>query len=200
MSVDIGELHRAVKIFANIWFPADGAHPALWFRGRQPKYSAVIRDLCANVLEAVQAVMTQFGREEARLLYIMIRDGWPIADVYIAAVMFDQMPRNALAIGFGRFAGADPHKVAELVDDTFSLAFSKIVMERYPLTNTSDMRVSCFLSLIFRHSNEFGISREILKVLLPCPDSDVSSLPSLAQKFWAETMKRENLSHAIIPD
>ena len=117
----------------------------------------------------------------------MKSNGLSPSEQTILAIMLDQMPRNALAIGFGRYSNVSNTNVKSLITESFSRKFSEIVMENFDLSQITDERIICFFSLIFRHANDFARARSVLTGLR---DTE-GNLPPLALKFWRETDKRE---------
>lgn len=152
--------------FTEIWLPPDNSHPKFWFRARLQKHNLTIRNLCEKFLPIVQSVSS----------IDQIFNIFPEASdlqLIVFAIMMDQMPRNALALG-----------LVDSVDDTLSLAFAHKILPRIKQVN--DERVVCFFSLIFRHANNFEQTRAILEM-----NSPESTLTSVFQK---ETDKREKSS------
>jgi hypothetical protein len=102
--------------------------------------------------------------------------------------MLDQMPRNALAVKYGRFVSCDPFDTTNNLNDAVANKLAHVVYLRRMHENVADERVICFLSLVFRHSNQIDITERILMSL--ASDGCADSLPPLGKKFWIETQKR----------
>jgi uncharacterized protein (DUF924 family) len=184
-SMTIEALLVHVRDFHNIWFPPDGSIPRFWFRARDPKYVNQVQAMCVRFVLIVDEATSM---QTPRALFDELRNhSWPAEDIITLAVMVDQMPRNALAIGYDSYEGKNPLDVSGNISDTFSIEFAQIVLNSVDLILVQDERVVCFFSLIFRHSHDFQTARRVLGVL---KDSN-GSLPNLASKFWNETQKRE---------
>jgi hypothetical protein len=182
----IEELRCVVLRFSNAWFPETGPNPKFWFRARDPKYRSEIHSLCEKNFHAIQTCID--NESPSDIISKALDLGWSTNELVILAVLFDQMPRNALAIGFGPFAGKDPLNVHENVDDSFSLDFAQRVLDIADLGTLSDERQVCFFSLVFRHSADCDTAKKVLNNLR---DSE-GNLPPLAAKFWTETEKRQS--------
>jgi uncharacterized protein (DUF924 family) len=179
----IDDLRHAVAYFHSVWFPgADSqVNQPFWFRARNAKYVETIRQLCDNCMHAVEHVL----RNEISPVEILHAcQDWPKADILVLSIMLDQMPRNALAIGFGRYKGMDPLDVASAIDNSYSLSLARAILSAGAL-GAEDYRITCFFSLVFRHSNDFENARKVLRSI------SHAQLPPLAEKFIAETDKRE---------
>lgn len=194
-------LKSAVAKFHITWFPTSGENQPFWFRARQAKFTAVLTDLCDTCIPVIENLHSTFS--PSNLLHACT--DWPVDDLVVLSIMLDQMPRNALAIGYGRYAGMDPLDVKAAVDDSFSLAFADSLRAEITIP-TTDERVVCFFSLVFRHANSFSATRNILLSLANCTPSESElgsvdpnslGLPTLALKFWIETAKREKSSGVI---
>ena len=188
-------LQSAVAKFRMTWFPSTGENQSFWFRARQEKFRAILTDLCDTCIPVIENLHNTLS--PSNLLHACT--DWPVADLFVLSIMLDQMPRNALAIGYGRYAKMDPLDVKTAVDDSFSFAFADSLRVEITIP-TTDERVVCFFSLVFRHANAFSAARSILISLASCKpsESELNSvaptrlgLPALAQNFWTETTKRE---------
>ena len=180
-----GTLREQVNAFRAAWFPEDGQVQKFWFRARDPKYRQVILALCEIHMHAVSDWMNTMT---PGVLFQAAKDETMSTDeLIILAVMLDQMPRNALAIGFGEFCGKDPTDVKNNISDEFYLSFARLVREEVGRSPVADHRILCFFSLVFRHSNDFSTAKAILEETR-LPDG---SLPPLADRFLVETSKRE---------
>ena len=181
--MNIDSLKQAVNHFGAVWFP--GTDPEnnqpFWFRARNAKHAPIIRELCESCMHIVNQVLTTATPPDTLLL--ALRD-WSQAEILTLSIMLDQMPRNALAIGFGGFSELNPLDVAAAIDDSYSLSLARTILDK-DNTKVDDYRITCFFSLIFRHSNDFVNARKVLS-------SFSRPLPPLAEKFWAETNKRES--------
>jgi uncharacterized protein (DUF924 family) len=181
------KLRDTVHYFRSVWFPPNGENQPFWFRARQEKYRNEIESLC-------QECFTPIIEHLCRTPQVVIADlqaaNWSPEELVILSVMFDQMPRNALAIKYGPYEHADPSRVNESLDDSFSLEFARIIQSIVNLSTIEDIRLVCFYSLVFRHSNRFDDARSVLETL--SKRSDDGTLPPLAQKFWMETTKRQD--------
>lgn len=185
--VDLNALRSHVAQFSHDWFPNDGSVLKCWFRARDLKFKSQIVYLCEKHFEIIHAckdsgLVDDFYRATSE-------QGWSVHERVVLAVMLDQMPRNALAIGFGPYHDKDPLHIRENISDQFSLEFANHIRQEdinlYQIS--SDERVICFFSLIFRHSNDFEAAQNVLHLLR---DSE-GKLPPLAAKFLAETVKRQ---------
>ena len=182
---EIDQLRDHVNQFKTIWFPEDKSCPKFWFRARDHKYRSTIHQLCDAHYNAVQHLIDEDSPN--KILSEIASRKWCLRDQIVLAVMFDQMPRNALAIGFGKFRDCDPLRVGENVNDRFSLEFARLVLHQFNVSEiTGDERLLCFFSLIFRHSNDFLTARNVLEALR----DQEGHFPSLALKFFNETSKR----------
>ena len=185
--MDLIRLRGAVENFANIWFPNDGSHVKFWFRARDKKYSLTITELCEKSFSPVDEIT---GLLPTAVLEELEGSGWSSTELVELAVLLDQMPRNALAVNYGRYKGLDPRDVKGAVDDSFSLAFALVLLERLKFPITNDERLICFFSLVFRHSNDLDRAKMVLNTLR----LSSGALPPLASKFWAENEKRAEQS------
>ena len=182
--MDIGKLKDTVKKFATVWFPDDGSHVKFWFRARDRKFTQVITQLCEECLSGVEGVTRSSPKS---VFESLTAHDWSIQDMLTLAVMLDQMPRNALAVNFGRYVNMDPRDVSSAINESFSIAFSGLVLEQCDFPPSIEERIVCFFSLIFRHANDFDNARKVLNFLR----SSSGELPPMAAKFWVETDKRE---------
>ena len=175
-------MEEVVDRFSRVWFPhGEGSQP-FWFCARQSQYKTFMNSHCDEFLEFTDALI----RSKPNLPDFR-RDEWLDSKIVTLAIMMDQVPRNALAIGYGRFACADSRRVSEFIDDGPTIEFAYQILAEVDLSAIHDERVVCFFSLIFRHSNKFQEAREILLSLASHPEN----LPPLAARFWMETCKRE---------
>jgi hypothetical protein len=181
----MSELRIYVQQFNEIWFPADQSFPKYWFRARDSKFKNVITQLCEKHAHVTHDIISQGSIDD--ILARMRSEDWSPAESVILAIMVDQMPRNALAINFREFRDADPKDVSAIKTDSFSHSLAAELLKAVNLRDIRDIRVICFFSLIFRHANDFPVTRLVLSTLQR-PDG---TLPDLAQKFWNETEKRE---------
>jgi len=181
-------VYRIIQQFRDVWFPVVGKNPPFWFRARDPKFKEPVIRLCEACLEGIEAIMTV---KPEFLIDQLLYDGTCSADdIIVLSIMFDQMPRNALAIQYGRFHNSNPVEVKQNLDDSFSLRFAKVVLQNIDIKAIKDHRMICFFSLVFRHSNDFERARNVLLLLREIEGTD-HDLPPLAAKFWQETLKRE---------
>lgn len=188
-------LLEAVSRFSTAWFPEQGGSRPYWFRARDPKHRTIIHALCSEDMDIIEATLTVYAGQAARLVEQLMQSRWSGLNMCLLGVMLDQMPRNALAIGF---MGYTPDRVRSF--DSFTLDYISVVTEQFAMDSISDTRVVCFVSLIYRHSNKFDEARRILLSLGPKGEIfDPTQLPSLAQKFWVETDKREREYKPIDP-
>ena len=193
--LDIGELKIAVESFGTVWFPPDQSNQKFWFRARDDNYKQLMQTLCDKCFEPVNVLKTS-GETPQIFVTKLLESGWHETDLLTLSIMIDQIPRNALAIQFGPFSNSDRTRVDLHVDDSYSLSIATDINKRVNLSRISDIRIICFFSLVFRHSNRFDEARKVLRNLVPDREisPDGSPLPALAQKFWNETTKRENAS------
>jgi uncharacterized protein (DUF924 family) len=180
--------------FSQFWFPEDGSNPKYWFRARDKKFKNLITKSCEDSYNDLVRIAGAYSnpfdlKQELQSMR------WGFFEMIILAIMFDQVPRNALAVQYGKFHEADPFDAKGNIDDSYSLSFANHILRSVNLHEIQDYRVICFFSLIFRHSNDFDSARQVLKSLAQDgEDFKVDSLPPLAAKFWYETDKRENQS------
>jgi uncharacterized protein (DUF924 family) len=181
------KLRNTVQYFRSVWFPTGGEDQPFWFRARQEKYRETIQNLCHECLSPI----LEFQSKSASDLLVDIQAAdWSLEEQLILSVMFDQMPRNALAINYGPYAHAEPRRVDLAIDDSFSLQFAQSIRDIVDQQTIPDVRVVCFYSLVFRHSDRFDDARSVLETL--SKKSEQGGLPLLAQKFWMETNKRQD--------
>lgn len=178
-------IRNQVHAFSAIWFPSDGSYPKFWFRARDNKYRAEVLQLCEKHWAFIKNLTETVPLNEVEAWIPMI--GLSAPEQIILAIMLDQIPRNALAIGYGDFCDIANTDVKSLTTETFSRKYSECVLKNFDLSQTTDERIICFFSLIFRHANHFTTSRSILALL---KDAE-GILPPLALKFMQETDKRE---------
>ena len=189
-----------VREFGKIWFPESesGKTQPFWFRARQEKYKQLMTDVAQHYLQFVEDIWKKDSTES--LMHAC--EEWSVDDKCTLSVMMDQIPRNALAIGYGKYQSMDPLDVRAAIDDSLSLEFARCILNRCKIEHITDSRIVCFLSLVFRHSNDFANARLVLLSLSPNTvepnigllEMNVQDLqlPPLAEKFWVETNKREN--------
>lgn len=186
--MNLDTLREKVRCFESKWFPPNGERGKFWFTARSSEFYPFMLDLCAQFMETVETVEIL---EDPQYLATALKEGrWPNETIVSLAVMLDQMPRNALAVNFGRFVSCDPLDVKNHIDDRFSYTFALSVLEKCMLSDVHDERIICFFSLVFRHSNDFERSEKVLLTL--SNDNSVETLPSLGKRFWNETQKRRN--------
>ena len=191
--IDLVKLRCTVAKFESVWFPLPiEDNPKFWFQARNAKFRHLITDLCSECLNVVEELQSS-NVSPVDLVNQLRSAGWSNKDLVVLAILLDQMPRNALAINFGRYADAERTNVGAVIDDSYALEFASHIKTHFFHSNWVDMRIVCFYSLIFRHSNRFDEAREVLLSLQSSdePGSDVQ-LPPLAQKFWSETQKRQD--------
>jgi uncharacterized protein (DUF924 family) len=180
-------MKQHVSEFRNVWFPESGEVQKFWFRARNPKFSTIMTALCEKHAHAVSEWLKSYT--PSALIKYAEKQNLSNEEFVILAIMLDQMPRNALAIGFGEYQGKDAFDVSSNISNEFSLQFARMVFDKIHEASISDHHVLCFLSLIFRHSNQFAEARAILEKAR----MNDGSLPPLAERFLTETSKRENL-------
>ena len=185
---DEKQLKQCVRSFQSIWFPECGKNQPFWFRARMDRYKTIMLTICDSCAVVLGVIEENSPHE---LLHNLQSLEWTQTQLITLSIMFDQIPRNALAIGYGQYSGCDPKSVSRYIDDTFSISFAKLVLPMIHLKSIIDDRILCFYSLIFRHSNDFLNAR---KILLASTSGDIDELSPLALKFWDETSKRENMT------
>lgn len=180
-------LRGTVALFSKSWFPQDGKSPPYWFQARDEKHYSVIHALSVELMPTVHLLLAMLSTHLGESIDQLLREEWPTVDMFTLAVLLDQMPRNALAIGYG---GQTAQTV--VASDAVTLRFTTALLERIEIPVNCDCRIVCFVSLVFRHSNQFLQARQILSTLRRDPSSiEDAGLPTLATKFWFETSKRE---------
>lgn len=178
-------IRKQVHAFSAIWFPSDGSYLKYWFRARDDKYRAEVLQLCEKHMAFIKKLTETVPLNDIEAWIPM--NGLSAQEQIILAIMVDQIPRNALAIGYGDFCNIANTDVESLTTETFSRKYSECVLKIFDSSQTRDERIICFFSLIFRHANHFATSRSILALL---KDAE-GILPPLALKFMKETEKRE---------
>ena len=190
--IDLLILRSKVSSFESVWFPVTGENQNFWVRARNAKFRGIIEKLCHECYNPVTQLQSS-GIAPSQLVTDLVGAGWSDREILILAIMIDQMPRNALAINYGQFSYADRINVTDNIDDSFALALAENLRSHIVLKSVSDVRIVCFFSMIFRHSNRFDEARDVLlslkmnEVNKPNPQ-----LPPLAEKFWNETNKRQD--------
>jgi uncharacterized protein (DUF924 family) len=200
--IDLASLQSAITRFSDFWFPNDKPTQPFWFRARDAKFRDIVSASCDDFYPPIDTITKTVPNVQS-FLSQLFDAGYSDQELIVLSIMLDQVPRNTLAVGWGRFADADPKNVRASIDDSFSLAFATAVRGRVKLSAISDHRIICFFSLVFRHSDKFNIAREVLLSLSPSSDKPDTSapgvdvadlcLPALAQKFWQETDKRQKV-------
>lgn len=190
--IDLLILRSKVSAFESVWFPATGENQKFWFQARNAKFHGIIEKLCHECFNPVTELQSS-GIAPSQLVADLEGAGWSDTEMLILAIMIDQMPRNALAINYGQFSNADRISIADNIDDSFALALADNLRSRIALKSVSDVRIVCFFSLIFRHSNRFDEARDVLLSLKMNEENKPNpQLPPLAEKFWNETNKRQD--------
>ena len=159
-----------VNDFSSVWFPLGKGGPPFWFKAKQERYRQPVIALCRKFHEPIDKLI-HAGSDQA--VQIVQSGGFTVTQIVVLAIMMDQMPRNACAIG---------ELPVSHINDPVVLAFARWIDQNCDLSRITDERVLCFFSLIFRHSNELSRSRQILSSLPPTP---------LVSSFFTETNKRE---------
>ena len=190
--VDWVALRRIVEKFDSVWFPTDMSSPKFWFQARNAKFRPIVQELCKECLSGVDE-LTGSDLTPTNCLIELKSAGWSDREILVLAIMMDQMPRNALAINFGPYEEANRMNVRSNIDDSFALEFATTTRAHVSWKHEADVRLICFFSLIFRHSNRFDEAREVLLSLrINGEQEEGLKLPPLAEKFWKETQKRQD--------
>ena len=149
------ELEAAAIAFASDWFKGDGILP-YWFAARSSKYRSLINSLCDKYLDTCLGVSTIQTFTTPRVAVLV-------------AILLDQMPRNARAVGR-----------LEHVEETDSVARQILASTEIPYDALSIPEI-CFASLVWRHSRTLA-DFDRADAVVACKAAE-----PLVQRFMAET-------------